>query len=318
MQKNIISPQSGKINTYNLGVAWNWEFDSEFIQIIGEECLARELSLFLIESQNLHDTSQRMENNSLSFDVYYDRASDTDDDFKQIADRVVENSTHVINPHPFAAHAMDKATMHLEFLTKGIHTPYTIILSPYKHQNTLDLNQLDFDRLGKPFIIKPANTTGGGNGVIVGAQQSIEIIEARQQHRDDKYLLQETISPSMLDGRRTWFRVIYTFGEIHLCWWDDITHVYTLLHAEEEQNYGLSALRSIIETIHDICRLDFFSSEIALTSEGKFVVVDYVNEVCDMRLQSNHIDGVPDSIVRRVAQLIVHEVEKHSSSMRKI
>jgi len=55
-----------------------------------------------------------------------------------------------------------------------------------------------------------------------------------------------------------------------------------------------------------------------LTSEGKFVVVDYVNEVCDMRLQSNHIDGVPDSIVRRVAQLIVHEVEKHSSSMRKI
>jgi hypothetical protein len=46
--------------------------------------------------------------------------------------------------------------------------------------------------------------------------------------------------------------------------------------------------------------LEFFSSEIALTNDGLFVAVDYVNEICDMRLQSKHYDGVPDAIVAQI------------------
>jgi hypothetical protein len=57
--------------------------------------------------------------------------------------------------------------------------------------------------------------------------------------------------------------------------------------------------------------LDFFSSEIALTEERKFVVVDYVNEICDMRLQSIFTDGVPDSVVEQIQRLLIKSLRHH-------
>ena len=68
-----------------------------------------------------------------------------------------------------------------------------------------------------------------------------------------------------------------------------------------------------MRTIRKVCSLDFFSSEIALTEENTFVVVDYVNEVCDMRLQSKHKDGVPDDVVRRIQELIAKETMNNCS-----
>ena len=47
--------------------------------------------------------------------------------------------------------------------------------------------------------------------------------------------------------------------------------------------------------LHRICKLDWFSTEIALTLE-EFVVVDYVNDGIDTRVQSKAVDGVPDEV----------------------
>ena len=52
--------------------------------------------------------------------------------------------------------------------------------------------------------------------------------------------------------------------------------------------------------IKKVCRLDFFSSEIAITNSDRLVVIDYVNDVCDMRPQSSAFDGVPDSLIDAV------------------
>ena len=51
--------------------------------------------------------------------------------------------------------------MHLEFITNGLYVPYTIIISPYNKKKELELSLSELARLGRPFIIKPANTTGG-------------------------------------------------------------------------------------------------------------------------------------------------------------
>jgi len=56
--------------------------------------------------------------------------------------------------------------------------------------------------------------------------------------------------------------------------------------------------------VAEISALEFFSSEVALTDDGTPVVVDYVNEVCDMRLKSRHRDGVPDGVVQRIVQAL--------------
>ena len=45
-------------------------------------------------------------------------------------------------------------------------------------------------------------------------------------------------------------------------------------------------------------------NEIARDARGRLLVVDYVNEICDMRLQSAHPDGVPDAVVARIANRI--------------
>ncbi len=62
---------------------------------------------------------------------------------------------------------------------------------------------------------------------------------------------------------------------------------------------------TIVEKIKNIININFFSTEIAIDRNNKFVVVDYVNEVCDMRLQSKHFDGVPDIIVENIARNLV-------------
>ncbi len=65
--------------------------------------------------------------------------------------------------------------------------------------------------------------------------------------------------------------------------------------------------------IRRACRLDFFSSEIAITSERKFIVVDYVNEVCDMRRKSRFENGAPDAVVSTIARLLAERVAEHTA-----
>ena len=59
-----------------------------------------------------------------------------------------------------------------------------------------------------------------------------------------------------------------------------------------------------MRTIARVSRLRFFSTEVVRDVRGRLLVVDYVNEICDMRLQSAHPDGVPDAVVARIANRI--------------
>jgi hypothetical protein len=294
---------------FDVAVAWNWDFDREFLHCIDSAATARGLTTLFIDQSNLAETISALHEGTLSVRVFLDRASDEDERFlplekaiSQIARVPGERETiHSINPHDLLRRASDKATMHLEFLSHGIHVPYTIIISPYSQRKEVELSLSELALLGRPFIIKPANTTGGGVGVVVGAESLKDVIETRQHHKNDKYLLQEKVIPMELDHHRGWFRVFYAFGLILPCWWNDLTHLYEESTPKEEEAFGLQPLRTITSTIQKICGLDFFSTEIAMTPTEKFVVVDYVNEICDMRLQSSHPDGVPDQIVFSIA-----------------
>jgi glutathione synthase/RimK-type ligase-like ATP-grasp enzyme len=190
--------------------------------------------------------------------------------------------------------------MHLELISRGLHTPYTILLAPFIEQPVIP--QLDLKTLGESFVIKPSNG-GGGEGVILGASSMREIMQARLEFPEQKYLIQSYVTPCKLDARPAWFRVFYAHGETYPCWWDMDTHVYANVTAEEEVRFGLSKLREVTKRIASICRLDWFSTEIALTNE--FVVVDYVNDEIDTRIQSKALDGVPDEVMESIARGLV-------------
>jgi hypothetical protein len=303
------------MNGYFFGIAWNWDLDADFIYGIESECLRCGLTSYRVQHHNLEETMHRLREGELTFSVFLDRASDGEEAFEPLARQLAKSGIRVLNRFDRVLHSRDKATMHLELISAGVQLPYSIIIAPFNKKKEIELSLSELAHLGRPFIIKPANTTGGGVGVVLGAESLKDVIETRQHQRNDKYLLQEKVRPVFLGFTKAWFRVFYVCGEVIACWWDDETHVYRAVTAGEEELYGLGPMREIMKKIAAVSELDFFSSEITLNASGQFVVIDYVNEVCDMRLQSSHPDGVPDEVVHRIQQLLVQEAKRQKPAV---
>ena len=49
-------------------------------------------------------------------------------------------------------------------------------------------------------------------------------------------------------------------------------------------------------------------SPTSITKDHTFYLIDYVNDQCDMRLKSNHPDGVPDVLVKQFIQRMLAKV----------
>jgi hypothetical protein len=293
---------------YDLCLAWNWEYDADFIRMVEAAFEARGLSLLQVTPDNLDEVLIGLNNREITYRTFFDRASESDARFQPLVSWAIRHRAFSVNPKKWCDWSGDKATMHLEFINRGLYTPYTIILSPYeKHAS---IHPPDLGPLGGSFAIKPA-CEGGGDGVILEATSWEQVLDARQQFPHENYLLQAHVTPRILDGRPAWFRVLFCDGAIYPCWWDQQTHIYTRVMAEEKARFGLQNLRQVSVRIAQICGLRLFSTEIALTEEGVFLAVDYVNDPVDLRLQSKAVDGVPDVFVESIANRLARLVDKH-------
>jgi hypothetical protein len=289
---------------YDLAITFDWEFDKDFIRLVEESSRNRGLKTIAIAPAEVARAVEAFRSGQLDFRVLLDRASGSSPEFISLQTLAGERGRDVIEGLDKLRWASDKATMHLELLTAGIHIPYTVILPSHSMEPELSLCPEDLAPLGVPFVIKPANTTGGSVGVVADAAGPADVLAARRTYPADKYLLQERIVPEVRDGKRFWFRGFYVFGEVHLTWWDDRTHLYSELGYDEAAARSLGPIYQIVRTIARVSRLRFFSTEVARDARGRLSVVDYVNEICDMRLQSSHPDGVPDAVVARIANRI--------------
>jgi hypothetical protein len=292
------------MSRYDLCIAWNWEYDRDFVHLMETACVNRGLAFFSVTPENLDSTLAGLSSGEITFAAFFDRASESDPRFQPLVDQARRLDIFRINPQELALWSTDKATMHLEFASRGLETPYTILLSPCDEQPGLP--PLDLSPLGGRFAIKPASM-GGGEGVVLEATTWEQVLAVRWQYPHEKYLLQAHVTPRVLDGRPAWFRVIVCHGAVFASWWDQNTHIYTPVRAEERFRYGLRDLYAVARRIAQVCRLDLFSTEITLAEDGrsilfgKILVVDYVNDPVDLRLQSKAMDGVPDVFVERIA-----------------
>ncbi len=285
---------------WSLAVAWEWRYDGDFVERLRAEAAAAGLTFLSIRPGDVGAVIERLAAGS-TIGCYLDRASDVDSRFAPIEGLVQAAGGRVLNRNAMAVWASDKATMHMEFLTHGLVVPYTLLLPPFAERP--EVTAEEFSRLPRPFVIKPASF-GGGEGVVTGDTMA-DIRRARAMFPGEKYLIQEKVEPVLLDGRRAWFRPLFVLGEVCSMWWDDRTHVYDPLTPGDEQRYGLAPVRDMMLRIAGVSGLDFFSAEICLDSAGRFLVVDYVNVPCDMRVRSLHPRGVPDAVVAAVARRIV-------------
>ena len=290
---------------YDLCVAWNWEYDGDFIALLESGCGSRGLSLLQITPGNIAEILHALADKNIVCRAFFDRASDVDPQFMPLVQWMHENRIYGINTYERASLTWDKEQMHSLLVNAGLDVPLTLILPAYFEQP--DLPSMDLGILGEQFTIKPAHGSGGV-GVVTNATSWEQVLTSRQEHASDKYLLQAHIMPMQLDSRPAWFRVIYCTGQIYPCWWNPQTHVYALVTQEEKNKHCLGRLDDNVAAISRMCGLDLFSSEIALTKDEQFIVVDYVNDQIDLRLQSKAAEGVPDAIVHDIAERIVSQV----------
>ena len=281
---------------FDVCITWCWEFDADFVHLLERECAVLGLSVMQVTPASLVNVLSDLESGDVSFSVYYDR-TEHEKPYEPVWEWAIAHGAYQVNPKDVADWAEDKATMHLELISAGMNTPYTIILPPSDEQPYLP--SMDLCNLGEGFVIKPS-FGGGGRGVVLEATSFDQVMNRRTEFPHLKYLLQKTITPSQVDGRPAWFRVIFINGQTYPCWWDPNSHVYIMVSQDDELRHGLSVLREMTIRIASVCKLVFFSTEISFSSEQKWVVIDYVNDQIDMRLQSKALDGVPDDIVNQV------------------
>lgn len=280
-----------------VGLAFNWQYDAEFIHALDAACHQAGLRCYIVGPHNLQQTYLEVRNDERRFLWFLDRASDEDKHFLQLNELLQEKGAKFLNVHRHYLRANDKAEIHRELVAFGLKLPLTLVLPSQDREP--EFNHAIIESFAKPFVIKPAKG-GGGKGVVVNAMRAEDVINSRAKHRDQRFLIQQSIEPKLIGGRRAWFRVYYVCGETIVCWWDDRTHRYSLFLPGDAELVNVAELSRISRIIAAIAQLDFFSSEIALDLAGRYVLIDYVNTPCDMRLQSKHFNGVPDSIVQQI------------------
>jgi len=291
---------------YDLCLAWNWEYDRDFVNLLEIACNNIGLAFYSVTPESLDSTLAGLSAGEIFFTAFLDRASEADPRFQPLVDWARNRHIFRINRQEMAVWSTDKATMHLEFVSRGLDTPYTILLSPCNEQPGLP--PIDLSPLGGRFAIKPAST-GGGEGVVLEAASLDQVLSVRWQFPQEKYLLQAQVTPQVLEGRPAWFRVLVCSGAVYPNWWDQNTHVYIPVKAEERFHFGLRCLFELPRRIAQICCLDLFSTEIAMRLDGRFLVVDYVNDPVDLRLQSKAVDGVPDATVESISNRLARLVD---------
>jgi hypothetical protein len=288
--------------TFDLVIAWDWEFDHELVLLLKGACATHGLRVLDITVYDLKELLDRILSGKLHINVLLDRASDANLAFMPLQKWALEKGVRVINPYKVSEWAMNKATIHPKLIEAGLYVPNTVILPSYQEKYALEQWYVDeIAKLPRPFVIKPAKG-GGGEGVVKSAWTYEQVLWHRQEYAGDLYLVQEKIYPKYRYGWRCWFRAYYIFGNIEISWWDDEILRYRTVSAHDRTDLALWKMEDIMRAIAGISKMDFFSSEIVITQDDRFVVIDYVNDQVDMRPRSRHYDGVPDDIIRKVVE----------------
>ena len=230
-----------------------------------------------------------------------DRASDVLPEAATLADAAKAAGVRVTNDPDRARAACDKARMHLALMSSGVHVPHTVVFPPLDAEPDAPC---DLGPLGLPFVLKPAHGCGG-EGVVLDATGPGDVQRARAERPDDAVLAQERVTWAEVDGHPAYFRVFWCLGDVHACFWNPDTRRYTAVTDVQRATAWHAGLAEVAGAIARVTCMDLFSTEVALTADGRLISVDYVNDMCDLRLAGEHPDGVPDAVVEAIARRVV-------------
>jgi hypothetical protein len=222
--------------------------------------------------------------------VLWDRAGDIYPEARHLSDWVEALGSLVINPVRGALLARNKAHLHNLLVQHNLPVPFTKLIHDNSPSEDLDWS------CGRFLVLKPERS-GGGEGVRIQDWSEDSLRSTMKSRPGETWLLQEHIEPAVIEGRRAWFRVFYLFGDIRICWWDNRTHIYHFLHDREINRLGFNDLEMLGMKIGSSFPMQFFSTEIVYRQDNKPVIVDYLNDPCDLRSKMHTPDGVPEELL---------------------
>lgn len=253
-----------------------------------------------------------------------------DDPYVRLCYAVKDTGGIVIGDPDTAMMADHKAVTHHRLDRAGVPVPPTLVIRQWMPDRELTAEERK--ALGDRVVIKPARGWGC-QGVVMNARAELaEIARARDYDRTDDYLVQRQIDYVHLEDdlgevRPAWWRVLYVFGEIIPCWWSPENGSYQLVSLREMWSHELLPLARIAGEIARLTGMDFFSTEICLAAErarpdalyqagGRpFYVIDYVNDQCDLRVQSEDPAGPPDEVVHHLAERFADLAWRHRKGL---
>jgi hypothetical protein len=289
----------------DLLLTYDWPYDEPFVGLLSQTFNRAGRSLVAVSPPRLSATLLDLQAGRLKPRAYLDRASDTTPDFQPLDDWAQRHIPVQLNPGERRRQIWHKTNLHWDFIAAGIHTPYTIAIPAWRRHPLLE-PPADLAALGVPFSIKP-DLGGGGWGVVVDARSWEDVLRARERLPEENLILQQFVEPTVLGGRRAWFRILYACGLVAPCWWDDQTRLFgPAVTPEERVHWGLDPLWEIVATAARVAGLALFSTEIARVADGRFIVVDYVNDPVDLRFLPHAREGMPAETARAVAQAITN------------
>ena len=286
--------------------------DDFFIHCIQRHCAEARLNFFLIEPLWVEAFHLYMQFGEIWPRVLLNMHSEhhqPEEIYHRLVRLAAEKHCHVIDPPDVALAVFDKARLHPMLVQAGLSVPHTVIV-PREEAADFQITETDVALLGSPFVIKPAMGYGRG-GLVMDATSAKDLSRSVTAWPDNHYLLQRRIVPREIKGAPAYFRVYYVFGSVWCSWWNCYTDHYRLVTPQEAIEFHLKPLEEIIRQLAALTHMNFFSSELALTESGEFVLIDYVNDQCHMLSQSaNPGIGVPDELVAAIAKRLVEAVRE--------
>lgn len=294
----------------DLCVGWGPWPSEPFLQYIKSHASDRGLNFVVCTDDNVRQITRALESGRRPIRLLLDTLAayeDVTEPYYRFGYAAKDGGALVVNDPDHAKLGVNKAVIHYRFARARIPLPHTVVVRNWEPSD-FRLTAAERTRLGRPFIIKPARGYGkrGVSRLYKGTAR--EIAKARRIDPGDDFLLQELIEPEWLGSRRGWFRVYYVLGQAILCWWDNRTEHYAPVSIEQFERYRLRRLVEIIFQIEHLTHMNFFSTELAVARRSgrrRFLAIDYVNDPCDMTVLSQSHSGVPDAVVRHIAERLV-------------
>jgi hypothetical protein len=305
-----------------------------FVHWLAAQAAANGLSFAVLHDGTVREAVRRLGEGELTIGFHLDYFAlwhRPDDHYAQLAQTVADTGGRSVNPPGRSRLFTDKAAAHAELTRRGLGVPRTVVLRPWTPDRALTAAErasLRLDEPGARLYVKPANGFGG-RGVVRAERAdpdglSVILTSARNLDRHESYLVQREVRCPHLEcadfvRRPAYWRVLYCLGDLIPFWWsrqDGSGPSYRLVTREEIRCHRLRPVLAYAAALARLSGLAWFSTELCL-SEGAersrygvrapggrvwpVVAVDYVNDQCDVDVQSRWPGGTPDVVVQHVA-----------------